>query len=138
MNPPYVLVKYNSTHRRYTKGGLCYYLAITFSCLECSNFASILSLYFFLFIDHNGSPLTDCTLLQTKYGLSYGCVHGRHKIRQMCNPRSITLHEKHMSHSLFRNLLTLFLDDSKIRLSLPKPFRGRIHKIKFCSKPTSK
>ena len=42
----------------------------------------------------------------TNTGLSYCCVHGRHKIRQMCNPRSITLHEKHMSHSLFRNLLT--------------------------------
>ena len=29
-----------------------------------------------------------------------------HKIRKMCNPRPITLHEIHMSPSLFRNLLT--------------------------------
>ena len=65
----------NSQYWRYTKGGLSYFITFTFSCLECLNFASILSLFFFLFFIHNGSPLTDCTLLQTKYGQQTAGTH---------------------------------------------------------------
>ena len=38
-------------------------------------FCLYLEFVLFLVFQHNGSPLTDCTVLQTKYGVSYGCVH---------------------------------------------------------------
>ena len=69
-------------------------------------FCFYLEFVLFLVLHSQWQPPTDCTLLQTKYGLSYGCVHVGHKIRKMCNPRPITLHEIHMSPSTLRNLLT--------------------------------
>ena len=107
MYPPYVPVEYTySTHRRYTKGDLLYYMTNTFSCLECLNFDPSWVCYFSCFSITMAAPWLTVHFCRQSMDYHMVVYMSGHKIRKMCNPRPITLHEIHMSPSLFRNLLT--------------------------------
>ena len=101
------LPEYNSKHWRYTKGGLCCFLNDTLSYYHCSNlFYLPKSLFFFLFSNTMAAPWLTVHFCRQSMDYHMVVYMSGHKIRKMCNPRPITLHEIHMSPCLFRNLLT--------------------------------
>ena len=91
---------------QYTKGDLSYYITITFSCLEYLNFDLSWVCYFSCFSITMAAPWLTVHFCRQSMDYHMVVYMSGHKIRKMCNPRPITLHEIHMSPSLFRNLLT--------------------------------